>query len=195
MMPDGVLSTTPVVAQFLSPRNIPKRALVDYELGGNDLNDASAGLQTKVWTGRYVEEEVLLSAPGVAEAPVLTKAGVLEFGFTFDSNMQPFVTYELIAGGCEFYWFDPVADDFVTTALPSGSRSPRCSLDDKRALQSGIRDILLCYCRGTSLCIRRQRDRYENEIVLDAGVGASRLIQVGMSHVNRFQFHLSTVSG
>lgn len=193
MLPDSVLSTEVISANFLFPRNIPKRALFDYEMGGVAIEDGSLGLLQKVWYGHIEGDDVVLEAPGVPPTVVLTVAGIKEFGFTFDQQMRLFVCYELESGASRYYWFDTVANAYTTTTLPDGSVSPRCSIDDKRALQSSASDIILAYVRAGKLYFRAQRERYLIEHELEDSVGASRLIQVGMNIKNRFQFLMQLV--
>lgn len=192
MLPQEVLSTEPVPAQFLFPRNVPRAPLIDYEYGGIALQDASRGLRYQVWKGEYIDEAIVLSAPEVLAAPLLAVANVVEFGFTFDQNMNPFVCYELANGDAKFYWFDSTVPGFVTTTLPAGSSSPRCALDDNRPLQIPVSDIILAYVREGSLYFRAQRDRYLVEYELTNEIGESRLLQVGMNAQLRFQFQMST---
>lgn len=192
MLPQGVLSTEPVPAQFRYPRNVPRAALVDYEYGGVALQDASRGLRYQVWKAEYIEEQVVLSAPDVLAAPLITVPNIVELGFTFDQNMNPFVAYELANGDAKFYWFDSTLPGFTTTNLPSGSTSPRCCLDDNRALQIPISDIVLAYVREGSLYMRLQRDRYLTEYELSDEIGASRLLQMGLSEQLRMQFLMSS---
>ena len=44
MLPQEVLSSEPVPAQFRYPRNVPRAPLIDYEYGGLALQDASRGI-------------------------------------------------------------------------------------------------------------------------------------------------------
>lgn len=193
MLPDSVLSSTTLPAQFRFPRNIPRRVLVDYEYGGIGINDPSAGLRAKVWRGDYIDGEIVLSAPGVASVSVLSVPGVKDFSFSFDRNMNVFVTYELEDGSApKFYWFDTTVSGYVTTALPASSITPRCAHDDNRDLQSDASDIILAYCRAGSLYFRAQRERYLTEHLLSAAAGTVGLIQIGMNNRWRFQFHLAT---
>jgi hypothetical protein len=189
MLPDQVLSTTTVVGQFLFPRNIPRRPFIDYEYGGVAIQDGTKGLRVKVWKGEYIDGQIVLSADGVPAAPVLSIPGVFDFQFSFDRNMNPFVTYELIDGTCRFYWFDTLISDFVTTTLPVGSFSPRCAHDDNRDLENATSDIILAYCRGTNLYFRAQRERYQTEHLLDDNV-PNGLVQIGMNRHMRMQFQL-----
>lgn len=192
MIPEERLSSEVVAAQFMYPRNIPRVDLVDYEYGGVDIQDASQGLRFQVWKGEYVGNVIYLSAPTVPAIPYLTIANVATFGFTFDQNMQPFICYELASGACRYRWFDPNVSGFVTSNLPDGSRSPRCCLDDNRGPQVPVSDILLSYCRSSSLYFRAQRERYQDEHLLTAQVGESRLLQMGMNKALRMQFLMST---
>lgn len=192
MLPDSVLSSEVVDAPFLFPRNITRRPLRDYEYGGRAIQDPSFGLKDRVWTGDYIDGAVVLAAPGVAPTEVLELANIEQFSFTFDQNMQPFVAYQLENGTAAFYWYDSTAPGFVTTTLTTGSYDPRCSLDDKRPLQTGNSDIILAYCRAGSLYMRVQRDRYETEYELADDIEQRELIQIGMNVRLRFQFQLST---
>lgn len=192
MLPDHVLSTEPIAAQFNFPRNIPKRPLLDYEFGGVDLNDATEGLQVKVWKGEYIEGQVVLSASGVAPVAVLTIAGLKDFSFTFDQNMRVAVAYELEAGGSHFYWYDTTISAYTTLNLAAGTITPLCCLDDKRELQIPSSDIILAYCRAGALYFREQRDRYQTEYLLHSAVGDRGLIQIGMNRVWRMQFMIAT---
>lgn len=193
MLPDSVLSTEVLSAQFCYPRNIPRAALVDYEYGGVAIQDPSEGLRFQVWRGDYLENGIVLSAPTVPAFNALAVANVDTFGFTFDQNMQPFFCYELSNGNAFFRWFDGTVPGFVTIQLPDGSRSPRCCVDDNRRTQIGVSDIILAYCRDEALYFRAQRERFEDEHELTTEIGPARLLQIGLNKVNRFQFHLSAL--
>lgn len=199
MLPDELLSSVPLPDAFRSPRDRLKEPHVDYELGGVALNDPSEGLEVKVWRCRYEEPDFIVDAPGVAASTLLSVAGVSEFQFTFDQNMQPAIAYRIEAGS-RFYWFDATIPGFTTIELPAGSRSPRCSLDDKRSAQTSISDMILAYIRGPRVYWRAQRDRFLVEYVAatDAGEYTNALMnfyqlgQIGMnaSPLPRFQFQL-----
>ena len=189
MIPDDVLSTTPVHAQFLFPRNIPRRPFIDYEYGGVDIQDGTQGLRVKVWKGEYLDGQIVLSADGVAPIAVLSIPGVFDFQFTFDRNMNPFVTYELIDGTCKFYWFDTLTSSFTTTTLAAGTVTPRCCHDDNRDLEVQTSDIILAYCRAGNLYYREQRERYQTEHLL-SNEAPNGLVQIGMNRKLRLQFQL-----
>ena len=71
------------------------------------------------------------------------------------------------AGVAKFHWYDTVTSSFQTLTLPAGSRTPKCTLDDKRPTQSGRSDIILSYVKADNkLYFRKQRDRFEVEYLL-----------------------------
>ncbi len=197
MLPDHVLSSQIVSAPFSFPRNIPKAALIDYEYGGVDIQDPSKGLRVKVWKCEYLEGDFVVSAEGVEPVTVLTVANVAEIGFSFDSNMNPFVCYQLENGTAKYYWFDSTVPGFVTSTLPSGSTSPRCCYDDNRASQvaRNITDVILAYTRAGSLYFRAQRDRYLTEYLLSAETGDSTILQMGINEKLRLQFRMTATVG
>jgi hypothetical protein len=186
MMPDNVLSTLAIEGQFLSPRNITPAPLIDYERGGVALNDGSQGLDLKDWRGRYIDGDFVLDATGVEPTVVHSVIGVTEFGFTFDQNMRVFIAY-VDGSGSHFYWYDSLIPGHTTTALPAGTITPKCSMDDKRGSQLLVNDIILAYVRNGNLYSRQQRDRYETEYLLQESVSGG-LIQIGMNDKLRFQF-------
>lgn len=192
-LPDGVLSTATIPAQFRFPRNIPKRPLIAYEYGGIALSDPSQGLRRLVWLGEWLEGTIYLSAEGVEPVAFLSVGEIQDFDFTFDQNMRPCVAYQLPTGVSRFYWYDGTVSGYVTLELPAGSNTPKCAIDDNRDMQVPISDIILAYVRDGTLYYRQQRDRFEDEYTLaeDVGVG---LIQIGMNRVWRFQFMLSTAA-
>lgn len=194
MLPQKVLSTQADTAAFLPPRNRNKELLIDYERGGRGIQDASDGLDIYDWRGNYAGNDFIVEIPGIVSPTTLfSVADVTEFQFTFDQNMQPFVAYRLENGEAYYRWFDSTIPDFRTDQLPAGSRSPRCALDDKRALagtQAGASDIVLAYIRDGSLYARSQSDRYDTEYELSDVNSNYELGQIGMNLIWRFQFQL-----
>lgn len=197
-MPQNVLSTSPQLGTLLSPREmrLASDLLLDYELGGIALNDSSQGLEVQTWTCNCDGHNFVITSPSdPAGTNILTVSGnVVDMSFTFDQNMRQFVAYTLDDGTSWFYWFDTVGSAFVTTQLPAGSVSPRCTLDDKRPPNILSSDIILAYVNQTaqSMYFRQQRDRYSIEYTLtDYANSTSRLINIGLSTVNRMQFNLT----
>lgn len=188
MLPDNVLSSQVIFAPFLSPRDAPPRTLVDYERGGNNISDPSAGLMTKAWRARYIDGNFVLDATGVPDTVIFSAEDVTEFSFTFDQNMKPFLTY--IQGGVPKYrWWDGTLGAYAVVDLPAGALTPKCALDDKRLLQVSISDIILAYILNGNLYYRQQRDRFGTERLLKENVGGY-LRRIGMNTLYRFQFEI-----
>ena len=196
MIPMGRLSTTVVPADFQYPDDKdPPNTLVDYELGGRALNDASEGLRVHDWTCKADEAgRVYLSAPGQPEELIFTASGITELSLAFDQNMRPFIAF-VQSGQAKFRWYDTVLGENRITNLGAEDHSPRCCMDDKRdfATSLGQNDVILAYVRGGNLYYRQQRDRYENEYLLYEGV-PGRFLRVGMNKINRVQFLFEGIS-
>lgn len=192
MIPQGRLSTTVVYAPFMSPDDIEQPSLlVDYEMGGVALNDPSQGLEVYTWIAQYFPAtgDVTIFAPGVPATILFNAPDITEISLAFDQNMRPVIAY-VQAGQAKFFWFDTVIGETLVTTLPIDARTPRCSMDDKREMQTsqGQNDVIIAYLRGTALYYRQQRDRYENEYLLTATAPGTKLIKVGMNKLRRLQF-------
>lgn len=195
MMPQNVLSSVAEIGTLLAPRNqrLASQHLTDYELGGIALDDASQGLEVQTWTCVCDGHDfVITSASDPGGTNILHVAGnVVDMSFTFDQNMKQFVAYTLDDGTSWFFWFDTLGSAFVTTQLPAGTVSPRCTLDDKRPQNVASSDIILAYVNAQTLFFRQQRDRYLIEYNLVNFATDSTLINIGLSTVNRMQFILT----
>lgn len=188
MLRDHVLSTTVVAQAFAPPRDIPPQPLIAYDWGGVALNDATKGLQVKVWRCRWVDGDFIVDAAGIPDTVLFSATQVTELDFTFDQNMQPFIAY-VQNGVPKYRWYDATVTNFVVVSMASDVVTPRCALDDKRALQGSVSDIILAYVRSGSLYYREQRDRFTVEYLLKASAG-SALRRVGMGLNWRFLFEM-----
>lgn len=199
MLPqDGQLSSKAQISGFAYPVKgpLPEDKLQDWELGGVALNDPSQGLMVKVWhlqaTKRAESDDVdvIVSAPGVAPTLLFTAPGITEVALAFDQNMNPFVAYHQ-GDDAKIYWYDPTIPGMTHTTLPSGIRTMRCTMDERRSAFVADSDIVLSYIRAGNLCVRYQRDRYQTEYVLRAGVGANcQLVSMARNRGNRLQWRL-----
>lgn len=192
MIPGNRLSTTPVFSEFVTPDNIDRPSmLVDYELGGRALNDPSEGLEVHTWVAEYnpTTGDVSIQAPGIPGVTLFTALGISDLSLAFDQNMRPFVVFTQ-SSRAKFFWFDTVLGETLITELPVDARSPQCTMDDKREMQTsqGANDIIVAYLRGTALYYRQQRDRFEVEYMLTASIPGTQLIRVGMNRGRRLQF-------
>lgn len=193
MMPDGVLSTTPVAARFVGARSGAASKTIDYEDGGIAIQDPSEGLLYQQWRARLFDpgessSRVMLSAPNTPEFTLLGLPGLTEISVSFDQNMRPVLAF-VQSGVAKLRWYDSVAGDQVITEIGADVITPRVSLDDKRFLATNgyqTSDVILAYVRGGNLYTRIQRERYETEHLMAEGV--KPLIKIGMSRALRLQF-------
>lgn len=191
MIPDNSLSSTNLPRPYLVPDDRFITKILDYELGGVGLNDASEGLEVQSWTLRLEVDEVTtlgtvyISAPNHPESEVFSGLGITEISLGFDQNMNVAVGY-LQAGEAKLRWFDTTIPGITTVTLPAGSSAPKCSLDDKRATQTSTSDIIICYTRSGNLYFRAQRDRFLVEYLLKEGV-VGQVLKVGMQDRFRLQ--------
>lgn len=187
-LPDGVLSTTAEPFVFSGGRFLPVTKVVDYEMGGIDINDASEGLLYQRWRAQLIRGQVIVDAPTVDPFVLIESADITEISLTFDQNMRPALAY-VEAGTAKLRWYDSTIPGYDVISLPAGSITPRVAMDDKRAKQATISDIILAYVRSGSLYYRQQRDRFLIEYELSTGI-TTGLIKIGMNNRLRFQFML-----
>lgn len=93
MIPNQVLSSIPVPRPYLEKVNDYNIPLVDYEMGGVALNDASQGLQVKLWTLYLEGDDVKIKADDVAPTTIFTAPNITELSLTFDQSMNVVVAY------------------------------------------------------------------------------------------------------
>jgi hypothetical protein len=164
--------------------------MVDYELGGPGLSDATGGLKQKVWVLRAEGDtgKIYISAPGVAETLLFTAPGVTEVSLAFDQNMRPFVAF-VQAGQAKYRWYDTVSESNRISNLDPADVTPRCTMDNKNdsAIELGTNDIILTYVRAGALYYRQQRDRFDTERQLSPTT-PGRLMRVGMNVGRRLQW-------
>ena len=187
-LPESQFTDEPVEGNFLAPDDRARTSLlVDYELAGIAIGDPSQGLQYQVWEAR-VAGGVIQTRPesGGAWTDITSASDITEIALAFDQNMRPQVAY--VAGGiARFYWYDSDAAAYVTSSFP-GATSPVVAMDDKRAAEVGLNDVVLFYLLGGNVIYRRQRDRYGVAYLMEAvPADTTRIIRWGMTDQLRFQ--------
>lgn len=187
MIPDNALSTFPVVAGFVervSRRTLP---LVDYEVGGVALGDASQGLLVREWRVQVLGPDVVIDYDGGAQQVMFSRPNITEVALAFDQNMRPYIAF-VQDGTAWLWWFDTVPGAMVFSSFV-GAVTPRLATDEKRPLQLANSDVILAYVRAGGLYFRMQRERFQTEHLLASGVNAT-LVAIGMNRSNRLQFRL-----
>lgn len=174
-------------APFLEVDAVIPKLTKDYELGGVALHDPSQGLRYQKWTCEVVGDDIKLYGEIAPVIIAFTRSGVTEVSLAFDQNMNPFIAF-VQNGDAKFWWYDTAVQAQIFTDL-NGER-PRTALDDKRKLQSGSSDIILCYTRTGTLYMRQQRDRFTIEYQLATDV-VGTIRRIGMNRINRFQIEMA----
>ncbi len=191
MIPLNQLSTLFINSPYIEKVNDVNIPLIDYELGGAGLNDASQGLKVKTWTLYLEDSNVMVKADGVTPSLLFVRPGIRELSLAFDQNMKPFVAF-IQHTEAWYWWFDTADSTQKFTQLPNAV-SPRCTLDDKRLIAQNTSDIVLGYVRANNLYMRYQRDRYTIEYLLRSNVNAT-LATIGMSTNNRLRFRMQLLT-
>ncbi len=187
MFRNNALSTVPVPSSFVetvSRRTVP---LIDYEMGGVNVADASQGLNVKLWKLESNGAQMLLSADGVPAIELFNRPNVSQVALAFDQNMRPHVAF-VQTGVTWLWWYDSQAGAMVFSSFP-GALTPRLTTDEKRPTHLEDSDVILAYVRNNNLYFRMQRDRFLTEYLLKSAVNAD-LIAIGMNRGYRMQFRL-----
>lgn len=193
MLPgDGTLTNTALPRPFMWPMRSATDLLTDYERGGAGINDAGQGLDAQQWTLTYTAPDVIVTDETGHETMLFSQPGITELALAFDQNMHPFVAF-VDGVGAHYWWFDTTSGAQVFTDLPLDATHPRACIDDHRALEIAMSDIILAYQRGGALYYRQQRDRFATEYLLMADAGGE-LVSVGMSTGLRLQFAIYPAS-
>lgn len=184
-IPENRISTILQEAPYFSPDDLARESLTDYEQGGFDLLDTTQDMSFQRWTLTYNDPNVTVTAENSNGGLLFSLPGITELSLAFDQNMNPFVTY-VVGGQAWYWWFNPQLTQQEHVQMQSSVLNPRCCLDDKRIGQVSASDIILAYVLNNNLYYREQRDRFEIEYLLQAGV--SNLYSVGMGEHLRLQF-------
>ena len=149
--------------------------------------DASKGLNVKDWRCEVRDDGVFLSSASVPMFRIETIQGQPRWiSFAFDQNMHYNLTYVLGNSSAFLYWYDAQLEQYITEAL-GDVKTPFLRMDDVIDLAFAERELVLSYMRGSSLCVRVQRDRFGVEYTLATGAGSS-IQQCGMNKKRRFQW-------
>ena len=192
VIPEQSLSSTTIDGNFIGAR---ARAIVspddyivrDWEDGGIAFNDPSEGLMYQQWHGYIAGNEIRIGPVDGTATVIHTADNLEEMSFTFDQNMRPVIAY--VADGVSYLrWYDSQAAAQVVTNFGEDMKTPRVTLDDKRATQLGVSDVILAYIRNGALYYRQQRDRFGVEYHL--GDTDYYLLRIGMTDKLRLQFNL-----
>lgn len=176
---------------LLQPDSLPYSRMLDREEGGAALSDPYQGLKGHLWEAHLHGHMIKLQVDGGPLVDLVEIPGAHEIALAFDQNMRPVVAAATQAKELYLYWYDPTVPGNVLTHLGAG-RTPRLTLDDKRAGADAYSDVILGYISGRSLVYRAQRDRFTIPYTLHTGIsGGAKLRKLGMTTGYRLQFEVT----
>ena len=189
MLPENIPSSIAFGGRYLPPDDKTSTSLVDYEMGGVALLDATQGLLVRNWKCWIDNYEVFVQPEGGAQTFLFSGVDITELSFCFDQNMRWSVAYTQ-SGVLTLRWYDALVSAHVISVFGEG-RNPRMCLDDKRRSQYQKSDMIFAYIRGNSVYYRQQRDRFLIERTLRTNIFPNtRLKNIGMSRNLRLQAEL-----
>jgi hypothetical protein len=183
-----IISTRPVLGIFVGARKFTPTDTVSYDDGPIALQNPINGLRHQIWRMRYVNDTFYLVAPNRVESAFLTVRGVRECNFTFDQNGRILITY-IVEDVLTLCWHDTFTQRYEKWAMATGVTSAKICLDMRDPNLITKSQILLGYIQNGSLYYCKQLERYKIARLIASNVG-TRLIQIGLSRQNRFQYLL-----
>lgn len=109
-----------------------------------------------------------------------------QISLTFEQLGRPLVFYRIGENTLKLYWYDPVAQQNVTTTLTTG-KDPTACFDFPQDTGQSFTDALLFYVRDDQVFMRIQRDRYAIEYSCPAIQPGLRINSAGLRVDNRLQ--------
>lgn len=174
MIPDNMLSATPVRNDFIVPER--DSLLVDYSIHPETNSLVVCSYKNRVVSYTHQEHTI----------HVITLDGnITSISFTLDLNLRPFLVY--VKDSSTFmYWFNSAIGTMDTTEWGVNYKFPQVALDENRLENSAQSDVIFAYIKDNQLCLRNQRNRFTVESIL---ANTPRLKQIGMLKNNRFGFN------
>lgn len=166
MLPDNRLSDIAVMSEMLYQFPTAYHPLIDYEMGGIALGDTSYGLETDLWRLAYDDKtgNLFINKIGGDKQLLLNQLGISKVSLAFDVNMRPAYALE-IGDNVELTYYDTALEQQVSMKIDN-VHSPYVMLDERRYENIANADVLLFYIRERHLCMRLQRHRFLQEIIL-----------------------------
>jgi hypothetical protein len=194
------LSTEPELGAYLPPDDLTHTLNEDWEKGPIGIGDTSGGMNNQDWHLTFAAGEFTIT-PSDTGSPVVIVTGEepldsVQCSFCFDQNARSTIVWIDSGGGGHLYWFDIFEGQFVTFDFQNPVTSVALCLDDKRARQVGINDMLLWYTIPVGgdhyeLFNREQRDRFATIYPMANPVWPF-IHKLGMNDELRVQISLST---
>jgi hypothetical protein len=161
----GIASTSQVVEQIVSSGGVAAAVMT-----------GSASTIVRELSGDWGAPEILFSEAQPIE----------QISLTFDQLGRPLVFYRVGENTLKLYWYDPVAQQNVTTTLTTG-KDPTACFDFPQDTGQSFTDALLFYVRDDQVFMRIQRDRYAIEYPCPAIQPGLKINSAGLRVDNRLQ--------
>lgn len=188
MLPDDRLSTSPVLAPFIASAKLPGVSdVVSYSDGPIYIQDPQKGMRYQIWRARLINNRVSLTSATTPEFELFSVRCITSISLAFDQNGRYLILYLTDVGDLRLFWYSPIVGGYTDELLDTVVSSCRMALDDKRASQISVSQVIIGYVKEHNLYFRQQADRYLVPYLLQEGVKGT-LIQIGMNAANRFQF-------
>ena len=199
-IPEGRMSTTPVLGEYLPPEGVVPHPTTTYEAGPIDTEDTSEGLLYQTWrlTWDAGTGNLTLRAMTTFNEYVLgVIANLSHASFTFDQAGR--VSYTWTDNVSSYlYWYDTSLGMTVTTDLGVDVITPTLYLDDKRPAQTTVNDMILWYTKPDGfgqykLYNALQRERFLMEHEMMANLDSYYIVACGMTDELRIQLRLRSI--
>jgi hypothetical protein len=165
-------------------------------LGPSELNFGADGLMVRYWliqveSGTVKAYKFNDNNEAVFDADLFDNGTILELAATFDQLGQPLVFYST-GTGLELWWYDPIAQAYVTANLGEGS-SPFATFDIRYDPGDQNSDVILFYVKAGAIYYRLQRDRYTIEYTTPVVSGVNKILAADMTVDYRLQLVYSSI--
>jgi hypothetical protein len=196
-IPQGRMSTVPVLGEYIPPEGVAKHPLTTFEPGPIDIENMAEGLLYQDWqlTWEPDTHDFRLTARTTLQTYVIGNSDEVTYAsFTFDQSGR--VTFAWTnAVSSYLYWYDTQQNNTVIDDIGNDLITPTVYLDDKRYTQDVVNDMLLWYTKYIgneryALYMKRQRDRFMTEFEMATDLESYYIVALGMTYELRIQISL-----
>ena len=196
-IPQGRMSTTPVLGEYLPPEGVTPHPLTSYEVGPIDVEDTTEGLLYQTWRLSWdgITGDFTLKAEDTLEEYIIGNSfDVTHASFTFDQSGR--VTFAWTNTTSSYFrWYDTQIGQTVIEDLGADVFTPTIYLDDKRPTQNTANDMLLFYTKFDgigqyNLYMKVQRERFLVETLMISQLDSFYIIACGMTGELRVQLRM-----
>ena len=201
-IPQGRMSTVPVIGEYIPPEGIPPHPLTTFEPGPIDVEDTTEGLRYQDWQLVWEPDthDFVLTARTTLQSYIIANSvDVTYASFTFDKAGRVTFTWTNFVSSY-LYWYDTFLGQTVTEDIGTDVITPTVYLDDKRDTQNGVNDMLLWYTKADgagkyTLYNKIQRERFLIENTMMTDLESYYITALGMTYELRIQISLRGDAG